>query len=371
MSLVTALSVFNGLEGLIRSLYNTFDPEIKISASLGKTFPVDSAFLYKIQQIEGVAFVTEVIEDNALLKYKEDQMVVKVKGVTENFLAQGRMDSMIVAGQFQFHRGDYEYAIIGRGIQYMLSVNLSNNMFPLQLLYPKNKASLSIDPQKLIARENILPGGVFAIEKQYDDNYVFVPIAFAQRLFNYNQQRSSLEIKTKTGYSINKVRNRIRDLLGKNFVVQNSDEQHASLLKAVKVEKLFMHFTISFILAIASFNIFFCLTMLAIKKKKDVAVLFSMGASAGLIKRIFLFEGALIAFTGSFIGLLTGTLLCLAQEKFGFVSMGMETAIVDAYPVEMQLTDFLSTAVTIVIITIVASYRPAARAATIDIKTNL
>lgn len=370
MSLVTALSVFNGLEDLIRSLYNTFDPEIKITAIKGKTFALDNTLLQKIKNTEGVGIVTEVVEDNALLKYKQEQMVVKVKGVSENFIQHNRMDSMIIEGDFALHKGNKEFAIIGRGIQYTLSISLANNMFPLQLLYPKNKKALSADPQKLISRQNIQQGAVFAIEKQYDDNYIFVPIDFAQRLFSYEDRRTSLEVKTQAGHDVDRVRNRLRKVLGENFLVQNSDEQHASLLKAVKIEKLFMHLTISFILAIASLNIFFCLTMLAIKKKKDVAVLFSMGASASTIKRIFLIEGALISFTGATAGILLGALLCFAQQKFGMVSMGMETAIVDSYPVKMKAIDFISTLITIVIITFIASYRPAVSASKTDIRNN-
>lgn len=373
MALVVALSVFNGLENLIRTLYNTFDPEIKIVATKGKSFEFDEVFLDKIKAVEGVDIVTEVIEDNALLKYKEDQMVVKVKGVSDNFIQQSRMDSMIVAGEFRLHKGRKDYAIIGRGIQYMMSISLSNELHPLQLWYPKDlqKSFTSFNPDKIFNREVIFPGAVFAIEKQYDDNYIFVPLAFAQDLFNYDNKRTSLEIKTKQGYKINKVRDKLRTVLGSDFKVLNSDEQHASLLRAVKIEKMFMHLTITFILAVASFNIFFCLNMLAINKRKDVAILYSMGATPSFIRRIFLFEGAIIAFSGAIIGLILGVSIVLAQDYFGFASMGMETSIVDAYPVKMELMDFTTTGISIVIITIVASILPAIKASQVEIKDNL
>ena len=371
LSLVTALSVFNGLEDLIRSLYNTFDPQIKISASLGKSFSLSPALLAEVRNAEGVAVVTEVIEDNALLKYKQEQIVVKVKGVSDNFLDHHRLDSMIVQGELKLHKDGNEQAIIGRGVQYLLSVSLTNDFYLLQLLYPRNSDKISSDPQKLIVRENIFPGGVFAIEKQYDDNYIFVPLTFAQRLFQYGDRRTALEIKVKDGSKIDNIKKNLQKILGKDFLVQNSDEQHASLLKAVNIEKFFMHSTISFILAIASCNIFFCLTMLAIKKRKDVAILFSLGATPSTIKYIFLLEGALISFTGAGIGLVAGVTLCYLQQEFGLVSMGMETSLVDAYPVKMKMTDFISTAVTIIVITITASYRPAAKASRINIKTSL
>jgi lipoprotein-releasing system permease protein len=371
MALVVALSVFNGLEDLIRSLYNSFDPELKVTAMKGKSFPVNEIFLSKIEGIEGVGVVTEVIEDNALLKYKEDQMVVKVKGVSENFTQQNRMDSMITEGEFTLRKDSVDYAIIGRGVQYSLSIPLNGTIFPLQLWYPKNKTSLGLDPLSVFNRENIMPGAVFAIEKQYDDNYIFVPLSFTQKLLNYGNKRTSLEIKTKDGFRVMGVQNRIKEVLGPDFKVQNSDEQHASLLKAVKIEKLFMHITISFILAIASLNIFFSLTMLALEKKKDVAILFSMGASQNLIKYIFLMEGAIIAFLGATSGLVLGLVICLIQQKFGIIPMGMETAVVDAYPVKIEVSDFLSTGLTILIITTLISYRPASKASRVNIKDNL
>jgi lipoprotein-releasing system permease protein len=372
MSLVVALSVFNGLENLIRSLYNTFDPQLKISAVKGKSFTVDHDFLDKLKSNKGIAIITEVIEDNVLVKYKEDQMVVKMKGVSENFLNQKRLDSMIVAGELKFHERGKDYAIIGRGIQYNLAISLNSEINPLQVWYPKNiKATASLSPDKVFSRENIRAGAVFAIEKQYDDNYIFVPLDFAERLLNYGNKRTSLEIKVKDGFKVNKVRDQLRELLGEEFLVQNSDEQHASLLRAVKIEKLFMFFTISFILAVASMNIFFCLTMLAINKKRDVAILYSMGATPSMVRAIFLTEGAMIAFTGAILGLVLGIGLCVAQQQYGMVSMGMETSLVDAYPVKMELSDFISTGITIIIITFLASVRPANRAIQVSIRENI
>jgi lipoprotein-releasing system permease protein len=371
MALVIVLSVFNGLENLIRSLYNTFDAEVKISLAKGKSFELTDEMLRKINGVEGVDIITEVIEDNALLKYKEDQMVVKLKGVSENFVKQRRMDSMMVDGSLALHKKEKELAIIGRGIQNIMSISLNDNFFELQLWYPKNKASVITDPTKVFNREAIKPGGVFAIEKQYDDNYIFVPIAFTERLFNYGNRRTSIEIKAKNGYAVGNLEEDLQKALGPKFLIQNSDEQHAGLLKAIKIEKLFVYITFSFILAIASFNIFFSLTMLAIDKKKDVAILFSLGATKNFIKKLFLLEGSLIAFSGAFTGLFLGFLLCYLQQELGIVSMGMETSVVDAYPVKMQVSDFVITGFTILIITMIASYRPAIRASKINVKDNL
>jgi lipoprotein-releasing system permease protein len=241
------------------------------------------------------------------------------------------------------------------------------------LSYPdSNSRKGIISPTKLSkVQKAIKPGAIFAIEKQYDDNYIFVPLDFAADLMQTGNKRTALEIKTQKEISVNKVRDRLRSLLGNNYLIQNSDEQHSSLLKAIQIEKLFVYITFSFILAIASVNIFFSLTMLAIDKKKDVAVLFAMGASRNFIKNLFLTEGFIIALFGATIGLALGATLCWLQQNFGMVSMGMETSIVDAYPVKMVATDFVFTGITIMIITFAISYRPAIKASRFDLKENL
>lgn len=362
MALVVALSVFNGLEDLIRALYGTFDPEIKITSAEGKTFPVDSTFIARIAAIEGVDIVTEVIEDNALLKYREGLMVVKVKGVSENFVKQQRMDSVMVAGRLLLRENDTEYAIIGRGVQYAMSISLDNQFFALQLWYPKNRKPSSLSPEAAFTRKGIMPGGVFMIEKQYDEQYVFVPLNFAQELMSYEEERTALEIKTTAGANVRQVKSNIKEVLGDEFLVLDSDEQHASLLKAIRIERLFIFVTFAFIIFIASFNIFFSLSMLAIEKKRDIAILFAMGATRSIILRIFILEGAIIAFTGASLGLLLGLLICWIQQKFGLISMGMDSSVIDAYPVKMEIMDFVLTGLLIMLITLIATYRPASRA---------
>ena len=201
--------------------------------------------------------------------------------------------------------------------------------------------------------------GIFAIEKQFDLSYIIVPLEFAENLMDYEGYITSLEIMTENKDDIPLIKSRIKNRMGEQFQVLDSDEQHSALIRAIKIEKLFVFLTFSFIIAVSAINIFFSLTMLAIDKKKDIAVLFSVGASKRLIQRIFINEGAIIAFTGAFLGMGIGVLLLLAQQKFGLISMGIETSVIDAYPVKMKLNDFIFTAVTIIMITLLFSSRPA------------
>ena len=371
MALVIVLSVFNGLEDLIRALNKSFDPELKIEPARGKSFELKPEFLNEIKEIDGVEIVTQVVEDNAYVKYKEDKMVVKLKGVEKNFVDHHRLDKNIVQGRLVLEENGVNYAIIARGVQSALSINRLSNMYTLQFYYPKRGRTSGMSAANLTNQRVILPIGVYAIEKQYDMNYVFVPLDFAVDLFDYGDRRTSLEIKVSSDKSLYEVKEKIKRFVGNEFKVLTSEEIHADFFKVLKIEKLFVFITFSFILAIASFNIFFSLTMLAIDKKKDIAVLSSLGADKRLIKSVFLTEGAIISLLGAFIGLFLGLIICLVQQQFGIVSMGMETAVIDAYPVKMQFPDFFYTGISIIIITILASYRPAIIATRTTIQGNL
>ncbi|MFD2999897.1 ABC transporter permease [Pontibacter toksunensis] len=370
-ALIIVLSVFNGLEDLIREIYSSFDPDLKITAVEGKSFETDTEFMNRIRQMPGVAVVSEVIEDNALLRYNDRQMVVKVKGVSENFFEQNEIDSSVVEGRSDLIHNDAYHALIGRGVQYQLSIRPNNQFVPLQFLYPRNTKFNPLNPEGAFNSLDIAPGGIFAIERQYDDAYVFVPLNFAAELLEYGRRRTAIEIKVANGARIEQVKNALQQELGESFRIQNSDEQHTSLLRAVKVEKLFVFITFAFILGIASLNIFFSLSMLVIDKKKDIAILASMGATAKTIRNIFLMEGALVAFIGAAYGLSIGMLICNLQQNFGLVSMGMSTSVVEAYPVKMQVQDFVLTGLAIIVITLLVSVRPARKAAAMSVTENI
>ena len=370
-ALIIVLSVFNGLEDLIREIYSSFDPDLKVTAVEGKSFETDTEFMNRIRRTPGIAVVSEVIEDNALLRYNDRQMVVKVKGVSENFFEQNKIAESVVEGNNQLVYNDTYHALIGRGVQYQLSIRPNNQFVPLQFLYPRNTKFNPLNPEGAFNSLNLTPGGIFAIERQYDDAYVFVPLNFAEELLEYGRKRTALEIKVDESFRVEQVKKSLQKLLGPKFKIQNSDEQHTSLLRAVKVEKLFVFITFAFILFIASLNIFFSLSMLVIDKKKDIAILASMGATAETIRNIFLLEGALVAFIGAAYGLTLGMLICNLQQSFGLVSMGMATSVVEAYPVKMQIGDFIFTGLAIIIITLLVSIRPARKAAAMSVTENL
>ncbi len=358
-ALIIVLSVFNGLEDLLRSLNNSFDPEIKIEAAEGKSFSVQDDFIKKIEAIAGVAIVTEAIEDYAYVRYREANQVVTLKGVSDNFLDQHRIDDKIVAGELKLKKGDIQYAIVGRGVQYNLSIAVGDDLYPLQVHYINNVRSGALDPSRLYSRKNILPGAAFSIVQNFDENYILVPLSFTQELLGYGDKRTSLEIKTKPGADVFKVQQRIKEAIGDRYVVLNHEEQHKDLYRLLKMEKLFTFLSLSLLLGIGSINIFFSLMMLALDKKKDISVLAAMGASEGLIRRIFITEGALIAFGGALLGLVLGGIFCWLQLNYGLISMGMETSVTEGYPIKVKPIDFVNTLVVVSVITFLISWRPA------------
>ncbi len=362
-ALVIVLSVFNGLGDLLRTLNNSFDPEIKIEAVEGKSFEMNDSLLQKIEAIEGVEIVTEVLEDYAYLRYREANQIVTLKGVSENFIDQRRINNSIVAGKLALRENNIDYALIGRGIEYNLSIVVNDPLFPLQLYYIKNTKLTGLDPSKLYNKRNIVPGAVFSIVQNFDDNYVVVPLNFAQDLMDSGNKRTSLEIKTKAGSDQKQVQEKLKQTLGSKFSVLNHEEQHQDLYRLLNMEKLFTFLAFTLLLGIGAINIFFSLMMLALDKKKDISVLVAMGADGKLIKKIFVSEGLFIAMLGTSCGLILGGALVWLQMHFGFVSMGMETAITEGYPIKPVLSDFLLTLTVVALITMLISLRPAHLAA--------
>ena len=370
MALLLVLSVFNGLEGLIKSLFRSFDPDIKIALRKGKTFALDPSLGQQIAAVAGVSKVVEVLEDNALLRYQDRQVVVRIKGVSEAFLSQSPLEPFIKQGSFVLKHKSESLAMLGSGVQYALSVSLANRFSILQFFYPRRLAGGSVLPQQLYTCKNIRPGAVFAVEKQFDESYVIVPIDFAAALMDMGDKRTALEVQVAEGFSVRQVQQALKRCVPDGFQVLNSHEQQAALMQALHIERLFVFMTFSFILFVASLNIFFVLSMLVLDKRKDIAVLYTLGATPRDIRCIFLVEGLLIALSGAVVGMVAAWGLGWLQQTFGLITLGVQTSLVDAYPIEMQVSDFVYTGIGVVLMTLLAAYRPAQLAAKTKIRVH-
>jgi lipoprotein-releasing system permease protein len=362
-ALVIVLSVFNGIGDLLRSLYAAFDPPIKVAHAKSKSFQFSDSLRKTIYDLEGVQVVTEVIEDYVYLRNRvedaEADMVVTMKGVSDNFIEQHRMDDFISVGEFRLYKDEVPCAVVGSGVRNMLSIRIENNLVPLQVYYVKDVGTGLINPASMYAQQSLMPSGVFTIEKNFDENYIFVPLAFAERLLNYEGRRTSLEIMPKKGYDASRLQSTLKNLLGNDFQVLSNDEQHRDLYRLLKLEKVFTFLALALLIVVASINIYFSLMMLVIDKRKDIGIFSAMGASGKLISRIFISEAAIIAGYGTLFGLAAGILFCFLQQTVGLVGMGMENAIVSNYPVKLVFSDLLLIAGFNGLITILISWHPA------------
>ena len=375
MALIIVLSVFNGLEQFTRDMHDTYNPELKVVALKGKSFMLNEKLLASIKKIEGVEVVTEVIEDNVFVRYKDKEEVLTIKGVSDNYINQYNFEEKLVKGKSQLSYEDYPRAIVGIGVLERLGLNLNNQSSALKVYYPRRKGALgggTMDLMKSFNNKNILVGGIFKfLDQFYDENIFFVSKKVAEELLDYEGRLTSLEIKTDGQLDISIVEDQVQKILGDTFEVKNSDEQQALMLRAVKVERFFAFGTCVLILAIASFNIFFSLAMLAIEKEKDMRILLSQGANRNHLRNIFLYLGAMMATVGTVIGLSLGGLFCYLQQKFDIISIGVETSIINAYPVKLHLMDFVLILIAVTGLTIIASFVPARNVSKLEINGKL
>ncbi len=358
MALIIVLSVFNGFDGLIQTLFNTFDPDLKITIVEGKSFQTDYEKLRQLSEIKGVVVFSKIVEENALLKYGEKQYIATIKGVDSNYYAINNMDSSIIEGKFLLENEGERYAIVGQGIAYYLQVGLKF-ITPLTIYVPRKSATISMNPENAFNQKYIYPSGIFNVLQDYDTKYVLVPISFAQELLEDTLSITSIEIKADENAEIAQVQKEVQQLFGPQFDVKNRYQQKELFYRIMKYEKWAIFMILSFILAIASFNIVGSLSMLIIEKKKDIATLHSIGADSKLIRKVFLFEGIMISFFGAFLGLSLGLIICALQIKYGFVQFPSSGSfIISAYPVNIKLVDVFLVLITVLIIGFLAAWYP-------------
>jgi lipoprotein-releasing system permease protein len=364
-ALVIVLSVFNGLEDLNRSLFNTFDADFVVLPKTGKKFDPKTTNISVIEKLEFVKNVGKVIQENALVKYGDQQSVATIKGVENSFLQNTIFQKSIVEGNFILKADSINQAIIGLGLQQSLSISVENFYTPIEFWFPTNSANLLLPTESSFNKVSAYPSAIFSIEQSYD-NFVIVPLELTQALFNRNSEVSFLEINLKAGADIDNSKSEIEKLLNKKLKILTRDEQHIGLLRAIKLEKLFVFIALIFIIGIAALNIFFSLSMLVIEKTEDIKTLKAIGSNKSTIGKIFRYEGILIAILGAGFGLILGYIICFVQLKYGLLKMGMVSALVDSYPVRIEPTDFLFTGIAIFLITLAISQFPSKKAENIN-----
>ncbi|MDT8308176.1 MAG: FtsX-like permease family protein, partial [Bacteroidales bacterium] len=336
----------------------SFNADVKITSVEGKVFPADTLMLSSLLETEGVVSINEVIEEEALLTYHNQQTLATVKGVSPQFAEMSGLDTLLYMGEMKLHEGGIDYIVMGAGVAYRLSVNIYDQKEPV-LIYLPNRFASSGDMLNAFNTKQARPSGFYQIQQELDEKYAIVPIDLMRSLLDFTNEVTALEIATKKSYKYKKITDDIKALLGPDFNVKNRFQQQELIYKIIRSEKWATFFILSFILLLAVFNIIGTQTMLILEKKKDIAVLQSMGATNRLIRRVFILEGLMISFAGTAIGLLVGGTLAWLQQRYGIIGIsGAETMVIDAYPVKINGLDFVLVFATVMAIGYFAAWYP-------------
>lgn len=358
-ALIIVLSVFNGFENLVVSMYDTFDPDIKVLPMDGKFFEQDDQVIEEIRLMQGVLALSPVLEENVLARYDENQTFARIKGIEPEFLPTLGLDTTVFIGDPIIANGNFPYALVGMGVSGKLGINVHNDFRFLQLYIPKGDRKVMLNPRRAFNKQSIRTSGIFSIQREFDDKYIITPLSFAKGLVGKSNELSALEVSLEKDANLEDVQKLIKEKMGANFKVLNRFEQHSFLYRILRSEKTAVFMILTFVLLIAAFNLVASLSMLAIEKKKDITILASMGMDQVRIKSIFFRQGLMLSISGAAIGIFIGSLICLLQQHFGLVKLGGNSFVTNIYPVELRWPDVLAVFVTVLIVGSLASWLPA------------
>ncbi len=368
MALICTLSVFNGFQSLISGLYSQIDPQLKITPAKGKVFDSENDSIKTLLKWEEIDQYSYTLEDNALVKYNDKQMVATIKGVDDNYARLTNIKNIIFDGSFVLEDSAAIYATPGIGLANVLGLRAGYSE-PIEIYAPNRLAKVNMsNPSAAFNTEYLYVVGVFSIlQAKYDEHYVFIPLHVARTLFNYKTEVSAVELKLKSDANTDKTEAKIQKYLGNSYKVKNQQEQQEDAYRVVQIEKWMTFLILILIVVIAIFNVIGSLSMLIIDKKEDVKTLQNLGADNKLIFNIFLFEGWMISGIGAISGIILGVILCLIQQHFGILQLGDGSSayIVNAYPVQVQLTDILLVFVTVLGLGLITAWIPAKNAASV------
>jgi lipoprotein-releasing system permease protein len=363
-ALIIVLSVFNGFESLVQSLYGDFYADVKIVPAEGKFITSDPSLVHKIKSTKGVSQISFVVEEKAVLVNGDYQTIVYLKGVDNNYDHVNKLEHYITRGKYDLGTTDAPALIAGTGIANAIGADPQSPLSDIVLYLPNRKAKnfSSLDAMHSFA---IKPAGIFSVQQEFDDKYAFTNLPFVQYMLDLNaNQCTGIEVSVVKQDEIDNISEQLQNTVGKNFVVQTRYQQNQSLFTVMQIEKWVIYGILSLILLVAAFNMIGALTMLVLEKEKDIAVLKAMGATNERIQNIFLNEGFVLAGAGGIIGMFIAFGICYAQIKYKLIKLQGGTFIIDYYPVKMVAADFILVTITVLVVSLLASWIPAKKAAT-------
>jgi lipoprotein-releasing system permease protein len=360
MALIVVLSVFNGFESLVKSMYNEIDPELQITAKKSKSFEFDDSRLAEIKALTNWTSLVKVYEEKVLIKTKESEQIARMKGVEVwPDTAVLQIETHLIAGNSFRDYDDENWVLMGHGLAYTLAVTAQDLLNPIVLNVPNASSKATVFSDKLFLKTTMNVSGIFAVQADYDASYIIMDLGKVQDFLDRRGAITSLDLYLEDDEEMEHVQEQLVLLFGDSFEVKNQFQQQEFLYKVLRTEKKAIFLILSFILLIAAFNIVASVIMIVLEKRKDIGTLWAMGAPERMIQKVFFYEGLLISSLGGILGLVLGISLCYAQQKFGLLSLGNQGSfIVNAYPVELQMLDVLLVLTTVLSIGIFITYIP-------------
>jgi len=363
-ALILMLGVFNGLEGLVKSLYSSFYSEMNISAARGKTITVTSDQLQKLKGLSSIKNFSLVVEEKGMLKNGAYQSVVLLKGVDENYRYVTGVADHLIRGNYNLGTSDDPLLILGAGVENAVGVQADRNLLALMIFLPKRNSSELIDPSQNISEDSINTSGTFVIQQDFDNKYAITNLEFVKTMLGFQaDQYSAIEISLQDASAADEVKMDLQKIFDRDYKVQTRNEQNQSLYSIMRAEKWVIYAVLVLIMIIFSFTLVSSLTMLVIEKEKDISVLHALGGNRNFIQKIFLSAGVLLTLIGAGCGILLALLIAWLQINYKLIPLSGESFLIDYYPVTLKVGDLVLVAVTVIVIALLASWIPSRKAA--------
>jgi lipoprotein-releasing system permease protein len=363
-ALILVLSVFNGIEGLVKSLYSSFYPDLRISASTGKIITLTEKQLQQLRGQDGIRNYSLVAEEKALLQNGEFQSLVFLKGVDDNYRYVSGVGDHIVKGDYKLGTASSPFVILGAGVENAINVESDRNLLALNVYLPKRSSAVLIDPLQNIGVDSVNTAGTFLIQQDFDNKYAITNLEFVRGMLGLGpQEYSAVEIALKDAGLADQVKEQLASIFGSAYKIQTRYEQNQGLYSVMRAEKWVIYAVLVLLMIVFSFTVVSSLTMLVIEKEKDISILHALGGHKSFIQKIFISEGLLLAVMGGVAGMLLAILLAWLQVHYKLVPMGGGSFLIDYFPVDLKPADFLLVSLTVVTIAVLASWLPARKAA--------
>ena len=361
-AMICVLSVMNGFGVMVEQLFSQFDPDLRITAKAGKSFSISEEKKHALLELPCVDLLSESISETALVYFEDKQMPVQLMGVDTSFSALTGIENIITDGHYEVYDGAFDRAVLGQGLAWKLGIG-ARFVHGIQVYAPKREGKVNmLRPDANFNQERCFIAGTFAVNQQkYDDNLMLVDIGLTRRLLDYDSTEvTALQVGVNEAYSIKQTKREIAAVLGDGYVLQDRFEQQEDFFRILRVEKLLTALLLIFILLIATFNGIGSLSMLIIDKQQDIRTLSHLGASDGMIRKVFVLEGWMVNTLGAIGGLIVGLGVCLLQEHFGLLKLGNGTEyVLNAYPVAVQGWDIAMVCVVVLALGAISSWIPA------------